>query len=70
MFFKKKKKLDAFVTGKVVPLTEVKDEVFSTGMMGEGLAIYPAAGQIVSPVDGVIKAANPQMQHAIGLETQ
>lgn len=27
MFFKKKK-LDAFVTGKVVPLTEVKDEVF------------------------------------------
>ncbi len=35
MFFKKKK-LDAFVTGDVVPLTEVKDEVFSTGMMGEG----------------------------------
>ncbi len=70
MFFKKKKKLDAFVTGKVVPLTEVKDEVFSTGMMGEGLAIYPVAGRIVSPVDGVIKAANLQMQHAIGLETQ
>jgi glucose-specific phosphotransferase system IIA component len=39
-------------------------------MMGEGLAIYPAAGRIVSPVDGVIKAANLQMQHAIGLETQ
>ncbi|MFR3734052.1 MAG: PTS glucose transporter subunit IIA, partial [Enterococcus sp.] len=36
MFFKKKKKLAAFVTGKVVSLTEVKDEVFSTGMMGEG----------------------------------
>ena len=66
MFFKKKK-LDAFVTGKVVPLTEVKDEVFSTGMMGEGLAIYPVAGRIVSPVDGVIKAAYLQMQHAIGL---
>ena len=70
MFFKKKKQINAFVTGRVVPLSEVKDQVFSTGMMGEGLAIYPKEGLIVSPVDGTIEAANPEMRHAVGLKTQ
>jgi len=70
MFFKKKKSLKAFVTGTAVPLSEVKDEVFSTGMMGDGIAIIPKEGLIISPIDGRIEVANPQMQHAIGLKTQ
>lgn len=70
MFFKKKKSVNAYVAGVVIPLSEVKDEVFSTGMMGEGVAITPKEELIVSPVDGKVEAANSQMRHAVGLKTQ
>src|SRR5690625_2609793 len=42
------------LTGKVVPLEQVPDEVFSQKMMGDGLAIEPTDNQLVSPVDGEI----------------
>lgn len=70
MFFKKKKVLRAFVTGTSIPLSDVHDEVFSTGVMGEGIAIEPKDELIVSPIDGRIEAANPKMQHAVGLKMQ
>ena len=69
MFFKKKKSINAFVSGKTIPLSEVKDVVFSTGMVGDGIAIIPKEGLIISPIDGKIELANPEMQHAIGLKT-
>lgn len=41
------------ITGKVVPLKEVPDEVFSEGMAGEGAAILPSeGGEVVAPVSG------------------
>lgn len=43
------------ITGRVVPLKEVPDEVFSEGMAGEGVAIIPShGGEAVAPVSGTL----------------
>ena len=42
------------LTGKAVTLSEVPDSVFSEKVLGDGVAIIPADGKIVSPVDGEI----------------
>jgi glucose-specific phosphotransferase system IIA component len=42
------------INGKMIPLAEVPDELFSQGMMGQGIAIDPAEGKVYSPCDGVI----------------
>lgn len=68
MFFKKKEsKIKAYATGKVIPITEVQDTVFSQKMMGDGLAIYPEEPNIYAPCDGVITAVFEKTQHAIGM---
>lgn len=54
------------VPGKRMALTEVNDEVFSSGAMGKGIAIEPAKGIAVSPVDGVVTTVFPT-GHAIGI---
>ena len=41
----------AFLTGKVIPLKDVNDGVFSEGVMGDGLAIVPENETLYSPVD-------------------
>ncbi|WP_125706001.1 PTS sugar transporter subunit IIA [Lacticaseibacillus daqingensis] len=70
MFFTKKAvKLFAPATGELKPITEVPDEVFSTKMMGDGFAVEPVSGEIVSPVAGTITTVFPTM-HAIGLTTK
>ena len=56
-FFKKKsepKELKAMVNGEVISVTEVKDDVFSSCMLGKGIAIHPTDGVVVAPVDGEI----------------
>ena len=60
------KKVSAPLQGKVVPLNQVNDAVFSTKMMGEGIAILPENDLIVAPFDGVVTAVFPT-KHAIGL---
>ena len=57
------------MTGKLLPIEEVPDEVFSQKMMGDGFAIDPSAGVVVSPVDGEIINLFPT-KHAIGIRTQ
>lgn len=70
--FKKKEatqtEVVAFGTGEVVELSTVPDEVFSTGMLGAGLAIEITDGAIVSPIDGVVEMVFPT-KHALGLKT-
>ncbi|MFC3885192.1 PTS glucose transporter subunit IIA [Bacillus songklensis] len=56
------------LTGQVTPLENVPDPVFSQKMMGNGFAIEPTEGQVVSPVEGeVIQLFHTK--HAIGLKT-
>lgn len=54
------------ITGEIKPITEVPDAVFSGKMMGDGFAIIPTEGTVVSPVDGKIVNLFPT-KHAIGI---
>jgi glucose-specific phosphotransferase system IIA component len=42
-------------TGRVVPLDEVDDEVFSERVMGDGVAVHPTSGEVVAPLSGRIE---------------
>jgi len=54
--------------GKVIPLTEVKDEVFSQKMMGEGIAFIPEENCLHAPADGRVDSLVDSC-HALGLHT-
>ncbi|TDM07058.1 glucose-specific PTS transporter subunit IIBC [Macrococcus lamae] len=56
------------ISGEVVDITKVPDEVFAGKMMGEGFAIIPESGEVVAPFDGVVKMDFPT-KHALGLES-
>ncbi|MBW7987925.1 PTS beta-glucoside transporter subunit EIIBCA [Lactobacillus helveticus] len=59
---------EAPVTGKLQKLEDVKDDVFSKKMLGDGFAIDPSNGKIVAPVDGTIDSVM-DTKHAITLKT-
>ncbi|GFZ32861.1 PTS glucose transporter subunit IIABC [Clostridium zeae] len=52
------------ITGKLLDLSEVPDDVFASKMMGDGFAIDPTDGLLVSPVDGVVESIFPA-KHAL-----
>ncbi|TYP54203.1 PTS sugar transporter subunit IIA [Thermosediminibacter litoriperuensis] len=56
------------MSGKVVDLSEVPDKVFSSKMVGEGIAVDPAEGTVVAPFDGVVKQVFPA-GHALVVES-
>lgn len=60
--------LQAPLTGKIVPLEDVKDEVFASGSMGQGVAIQPSKGEVVAPAAGEIILVFPT-GHAVGMRT-
>lgn len=64
----KKEILLSPLTGRVIALEEVPDPTFAQKMMGEGIAIEPADGQVVSPVAGEIVTLFPT-KHAIGIRS-
>ncbi|RFB18163.1 PTS glucose transporter subunit IIA [Bacillus sp. HNG] len=66
---KNEEMLIAPATGRILALEEVPDPVFSQKMMGDGLAIEPSEGKIVSPVKGEIIQVFPT-KHAIGIKTE
>ena len=55
--------------GQVVELEQVKDPVFSQKMMGDGFAVEPENGNIVSPVSGTVSSVFPT-KHALGIVTE
>ena len=55
------------VSGRSFPLSEVPDETFAGGHMGEGIAIEPSVGQLVAPFDGKV-AHIVKTNHAVILE--
>lgn len=66
-FGKKKITVAAPVTGSLIDITDVKDEVFSSKMMGDGFAVEPDGDTIVAPCDGkIVLLANTL--HAVALE--
>ena len=52
-------------SGKLVPLSDVPDETFASGVLGEGIAIEPSDGLFCSPVDGTVETI-AETKHAIG----
>lgn len=56
------------LAGELLPLSEVKDEVFSSGAMGEGVAVEPSEGVLHAPADGKVVMTFPT-GHAIGMKT-
>ncbi len=60
--------LSSPLEGKIIPLSEVKDPVFSSATLGKGVAIDPVLGELYAPADGTITTLFPT-GHAIGLTT-
>ncbi|MBQ3095126.1 MAG: PTS glucose transporter subunit IIA, partial [Clostridia bacterium] len=58
--------LGAHMNGKAVPLNEVPDEAFASGVMGAGAAIEPTEGKLFAPADGTIEAVF-DTKHAVSL---
>lgn len=54
------------LTGKVVNIEDVPDQVFSQKMLGDGMAVEPTEGVVVSPIDGEIAQIFPTL-HAVGI---
>lgn len=61
-------KLNSPIVGEVVALSEVNDPVFSSGVMGQGIAVKPSKGVVYAPADAEIAIAFPT-GHAYGLKT-
>ena len=61
-------KLHSPIVGEVVALSEVNDPVFSSGVMGQGIAVKPSKGVVYAPADAEIAIAFPT-GHAYGLKT-
>lgn len=57
------------VKGKVLPVSEVKDEAFASAAMGDGVGIIPADGNVYAPCDGTVEVVFPT-GHAVGISTE
>ncbi len=67
--FKRKRNIMAFTNGKVIPLENVHDNMFSKGLIGPGIAIESIDGKYYCPVDGEITMLFPTL-HALGIKTK
>lgn len=54
------------VSGKVIALKDVKDEAFSSGVLGAGCAVIPSVGELYAPCDGEISVL-PDTKHAVAI---
>lgn len=69
-FLKKEEfKIVAVTDGKLIPLSDVPDEMFSQKLMGDGFAIIPNGNVVVAPLSGVAESVFPT-GHAVGIKTK
>lgn len=61
--------LYAHLNGTVVPLSEVEDEAFAAGILGEGIAIEPSEGKLYAPCDAKVEGVL-DTKHAVNLVTE
>lgn len=71
MFFLRKKRIEVFapISGEVIKIEDVQDPVFSTKMLGDGLAIIPKSSKeatFVAPISGVL-TTTMDAGHAYGI---
>lgn len=64
----KKSGIASPVKGRVLKLSDIKDEAFASGVLGKGAAVLPEEGKVYAPADGEITALFPTL-HAIGIRT-
>ena len=64
---KKEQVLMSVLTGKIIPIEEVPDDVFSQKIMGEGVGIEPESETVVAPADGSVSVVMEDSGHACGL---
>ena len=60
-------KLTSFISGHLMDISEVKDEMFSSKMMGDGIAIEPTGNTVVAPADAEVTMIMEESLHALGL---
>jgi len=58
--------LSSYMNGTIIPLNEVKDDTFATGVLGPGIAIEPADGRLFAPIDGKVVTVF-DTKHAISM---
>jgi PTS system beta-glucosides-specific IIC component len=64
--FGKKIRIKSPMKGKIIPLAKVKDEAFSSEVLGKGIAVLPETGTVVSPVNGTVDSV-ADAKHAVNL---
>jgi glucose-specific phosphotransferase system IIA component len=64
--FKRNKQLLSVCDGSCAELSQIPDEAFSSGMLGQGFAIKPSAGTIYAPTDGKVESIS-DTRHAYTL---
>lgn len=69
LFKKEEFKITAPVNGELIPLSEVKDGVFSEKVMGDGFAVIPEDGTVYAPLSGLAESVFPT-GHAVGISTK
>lgn len=67
--FEENLEMECPVRGRIIPVREVKDQVFASEMMGPGIGILPDNGSVYAPFDGVAEVVFPT-GHAIGFRTE
>lgn len=55
------------LSGRVIPMEEIPDQVFSQGILGEGVGIEPAGNVVVAPADATVCSVIEDSRHAVGL---
>ena len=61
------KNFGAPIDGRLIELSHVPDAVFAGKIMGDGFAIEPANGEVISPVDGTVTSFMADTRHAVGI---
>ena len=56
------------VKGNVIPYTEIPDDTFASGVLGEGVGVQPTDELVVAPFDGTITSV-AESKHAVGIES-
>ncbi len=56
------------LSGTIIPLSDVNDQTFAAGLLGQGVAIEPTGDRVVAPADSKIEAIFPT-GHAVALHT-